>query len=429
LNKGSKTTKHQSRYGKGSSNNVSTRPLGSDQTRFTLKSRIVADQWCPGGLYPVGFIQWALWVLLCCCSTRSAKRINSNKFKKMAGAKGKSGGPNRNQGRKSNEQKEKEIVKKNKGGPLDHMFQKINSTQSQSSQQIVDAPASSQTAQNAFPESSEIMPVNQLVDELVDILVDEKEEDFNVGLRDYLLDNSALNDCNTDDEDDCDDREQSEVSCDSDDEIEDESSGESHFLQSYFVQIKNSLTHDALKKKIAEGDVWIRAFDPICRAYASNGLNLDRFLAPDLYIFAPTLISDGIGRCIHCNCSSLNLGGWAHNPIARRIYSFNRSYFVLAKVLECRSCKKSFSSANQQFILTLPYHIQLMIPFFLSHRAGIDKTFFFYLRALMLEGTGPTTLRKIIREIHYLNYDLKRTMYYSLADELIQKRKFIYLFI
>jgi hypothetical protein len=359
----------------------------------------------------------------------------------MAGAKGKSGGPNRKQGRKSNEEKSKEIVKKNKGGPLDHMFNRINSTQSQiQSNQLSDASevdssfhaSSSQTARSAFSEAAETLPVNQLVDELVDILEDEKEEDFNVGLRDYLLNNSASNDCNiTDDEEDCEEddfeekEEQNEEFCDFDGAHDDERSDSSHFLQSYFLKNKNALNIDVLKKRIAEGDVWIRALDPICRAYASNGINLDRFLAPDLYIFAPTLISDGIGRCICCNSSSLNLGGWAHNPIARRIYSFNRSYFVLAKILECRNCKKSFSSTNQQFISTLPYHIQLMIPFFLSHRAGIDKTFFFYLRSLMLEGTGPTTLRKIIREIHYLNYDLKRTMYYSLADELMQKRKLL----
>jgi hypothetical protein len=43
----------------------------------------------------------------------------------MVGQKGNSGGANRGQGRKSNDQKEKEAVIKNKGGPLDHFLMKI----------------------------------------------------------------------------------------------------------------------------------------------------------------------------------------------------------------------------------------------------------------------------------------------------------------
>jgi hypothetical protein len=345
----------------------------------------------------------------------------------MVGQQGKSGGANRGQGRKSNDQKEKELVIKNKGGPLDHLFKRI-SLQSSESNEVIDSNDDSVSNQPQLP----LAIVDQrLVEDFVDILEEEKEE--LLGLREFLLIDKENNNSNSDSEEE--DGEQSSEEKENEDSEEDTGSDEDinrdegpsqsqhSALRAYFEKVKNYLSLDVVKRKIAEGDLWHRAPDPICKAYASKSINLDRFLAPDLYILAPTLISDGIGRCIHCNDSNLTLGGWSHNPIARRIYSFNRSYFVIAKILECRNCKKSFSSANQQFLLTLPYHFQMMLPFFLSHRAGIDKSFFFYLRSSMLNSCGPTTLKEIIKENHYLNYDTKRVIYYSIADEFAQKRK------
>jgi hypothetical protein len=100
---------------------------------------------------------------------------------------------------------------------------------------------------------------------------------LNVGLRYYLLENSDLNECNsTEDEEDCDEEdleeidEQNEGLCEENDAA---SSDDSHSLHSYFLKNKNALTLDVLKKKIAEGEVWIRVPDPICKVY-SNGFNL-----------------------------------------------------------------------------------------------------------------------------------------------------------
>jgi hypothetical protein len=46
------------------------------------------------------------------------------------------------------------------------------------------------------------------------------------------------------------------------------------------------------------------------------------------------------------------------------------------------------------------------------------------MRSSMLNGCGPTTLREIIKENHYLNYDT-RVIYYSIEDEFTQKRKIL----
>jgi hypothetical protein len=94
----------------------------------------------------------------------------------------------------------------------------------------------------------------------------------------------------------------------------------------------------------------------------------------------------------------------------------DRSYFLLSQKIQCthKKCKKKFTSNNPTFVASLPPHVRLLYPAFLTRKLALDLLIVRMMVAHINGGFGTNQIAKMIREMHMLRYHERFVTFLSL---------------
>jgi hypothetical protein len=252
-------------------------------------------------------------------------------------------------GRKSNKQKETEMAKNKKGGPLDkHFLRKIDRNASdQGLHEVLDESARMNTERSLESVADE--PNNIFCNNAVESRPSCGNDNANNDARRI---DEILREFDEEDVILSDDEEHKETNdFDAEDNLdeEDERTGNnSDIASSSMIHTVNSVKYDFSKGQgiyisVKKGQLWVRAANPLVKLkISSNNVHPDSFYEKDLFIWCPkTIFPNHDFRCMHENCEgSLNFDGWPNNPCARRVYSLGISYYILGRIYKCSICQK-----------------------------------------------------------------------------------------
>lgn len=183
------------------------------------------------------------------------------------------------------------------------------------------------------------------------------------------------------------------------------------------TELSKSSSHSAVTPildDLKKGQCWIKA--PIGTSTMMRNEEKDPALLciPDIFIFIPSITFPGITlRCIHgCTSGHVHENGWQEH-LGRRVVALGNIYYVISKEYRCTSCEKRWAGYHENAVKLLPEYCQTFFPAVLTHRGAIDKNLFFFLRSLMLNGLGPTTLAKLLNELNCRNHSLHEIAFYD----------------
>lgn len=123
---------------------------------------------------------------------------------------------------------------------------------------------------------------------------------------------------------------------------------------------------------------------------------------PEVYIWVPPMAKKFDVKCFQTDgCpGAMVLKGPYDNPPARRVIGMRESIYLLGWRIKCNVCTKSCSTANKNYISSLPYHVSSQMTFHLTHRSGVTQDIVDLTRHLFPSGFGPSRLADMIRANH-----------------------------
>ena len=141
--------------------------------------------------------------------------------------------------------------------------------------------------------------------------------------------------------------------------------------------------------------------------------------------------------CPQCESQDHGFKDYGWTP-ARRIYTFNGSYFIFSirypsvinfftlslmdlfiTSYQCLGCKYTFRASSAQIRAQMPFYAQHQFPAYLTKRAGVDTDILFHLRAGVTHGAGPSTICDLIRQQTTRQHHLHELEYYSLIESIM----------
>jgi hypothetical protein len=182
------------------------------------------------------------------------------------------------------------------------------------------------------------------------------------------------------------------------------------------IEIKrsNANANTPILDEIKRGQCWIKAPMGTANILRNDDFDPSNMCIPDIFIFIPSITFPGIAlKCIHgCVDVQIHENGWQEH-LGRRVYSLGSPYYIISKEYRCNVCGKRWAGYHSEAVSLLPDYCQNYFPAFLTHRAAIDKSLFYFLRSLMLNGIGPVTLSKSLNENSKRKYHVDEISYYD----------------
>jgi hypothetical protein len=200
------------------------------------------------------------------------------------------------------------------------------------------------------------------------------------------------------------------------------------FIKSLALKVKNDFRNKSgyFNSVTVSGQYWIRRPCPVKKLEVNTfEISPSSFYSYDLFVWDPLTCFPTVKfHCADLECSKdqLSLDGWQTTPVARRVYSLNHSYFLMARRYKC-VCGKRFMSTNSNFIYGMPAFLQDLFPCQVTHRAAIDKGFLNFVYGLISEGCSPSRRRLVIKKMYFLNYDRLRMQYMGYVHDLVVTRQ------
>ncbi|KAJ7215023.1 hypothetical protein GGX14DRAFT_696572 [Mycena pura] len=117
--------------------------------------------------------------------------------------------------------------------------------------------------------------------------------------------------------------------------------------------------------------------------------------------------------------------GWNPNPIARRVRSFPRDFFLLTNRFICNpdrvgnpGCGKTFQGTDSHIIAQLPRFTQMAFPAFLSNCGALDKVIISMMGCTFATRFGPAPCSELFSELQRKHHDEVELMYLDGARHL-----------
>nr|GAT42352.1 predicted protein [Mycena chlorophos] len=193
-------------------------------------------------------------------------------------------------------------------------------------------------------------------------------------------------------------------------------------LENILLRIRHEIAKHGQPLCYARGDLFDRARHPLfaVRDSAKHGFKPDLFCHLDVFVWIPWLLpgAPDTFKC-SCSCSSpLVKKGWNSDPIARRVKSFPRDFFLLTNRFRCPTdrisdpgCGKSFQGTDVHIISQLPRFTQTAFPAFLSTGGALDKVIVSLMSCTFATRFGPAPCSELLSELQYKHHDEVELMY------------------
>ncbi|KDQ53153.1 hypothetical protein JAAARDRAFT_699398, partial [Jaapia argillacea MUCL 33604] len=142
-----------------------------------------------------------------------------------------------------------------------------------------------------------------------------------------------------------------------------------------------------------------------------DGIIPNLLYRPSIFVWLPHLLDSRPLTCQNPECRNKNnkkyplaCKGWNNNPVARRVVSLDRVYYVMTQRFYCQSskggCGKSVNLYDPSILQQLDMGLASEFPAFLTHRSGIDKTLMTLVHAGMAHRVSSNAWSQILRELH-----------------------------
>ncbi|KAF9529747.1 hypothetical protein CPB83DRAFT_882672 [Crepidotus variabilis] len=136
---------------------------------------------------------------------------------------------------------------------------------------------------------------------------------------------------------------------------------------------------------------------------------------PQFFLWDPQAIVKQI-PCPTCHCILIR---HAHISRPRRIVTVNSTFWMIGYRYHCTNCRHpktgkhsvTWQSWDHRILAVLPSHLASEFPAQLSHRSGISKTLFHWMRACFQNGMGAKQFADSLRVQHLQRYDELHAQY------------------
>ena len=121
-------------------------------------------------------------------------------------------------------------------------------------------------------------------------------------------------------------------------------------------------------------------------------------------------------NCVHDGCNSCSLKKLA--LAWRPVICIDKVAWVLHHRIQCKDCKKTFSTIDPKFLAQLPTRILERFPFMTGKKGpGIHQSLVFHFISLIGKGIMYGTYANSINELHRIRYSMETISYYDTIAE------------
>ncbi|KAJ7204383.1 hypothetical protein GGX14DRAFT_646836 [Mycena pura] len=256
--------------------------------------------------------------------------------------------------------------------------------------------------------------------------IQENDEFADIASGDRVIRESMLDDVVVDNDDNAKaaERETAET-------LPDKGSTLEKYLKSVLARIKQEIQRHGQPACYPRGDLFDRPPHPLftirTAAATTDGYTPDKFCHVDIFVWLPKLLP-GAPDVFKCDCASalpLSRLGWNSDPIARRVRSFPRDFFLLTNRFICNpdlvgtpGCGKTFQGTDPHIIAQLPRFTQTAFPAFLSTCGALDKLIVSMMGCTFATRFGPAPCSELFSKLQRKHHDEVELMYLDRARHL-----------
>ncbi|KAF9051108.1 hypothetical protein BDZ89DRAFT_1056981 [Hymenopellis radicata] len=188
-----------------------------------------------------------------------------------------------------------------------------------------------------------------------------------------------------------------------------------NYLETELQRIQDEIQKHKMPKNYVDGTFWRRPPDPLFAFDSTLGKGKVPDAAPfyliDIFLWIPYSLP-GAPDVFRCECGGhLSKNGYNDNPIARRVRTLHKPYFLLTSRLRCdkrrkndAGCGRSYQGTDAWILAQLPRHLQQEFPAYLSARGGVDKSTLAVMRTLFATRFGPRPCSELLCEMQHLRH-------------------------
>jgi hypothetical protein len=126
-----------------------------------------------------------------------------------------------------------------------------------------------------------------------------------------------------------------------------------------------------------------------------------------------------------CETPDVNLNGWNKDG-PRLVSGLQRSFWILCKSYHCKNCDRKFQGYNEASLSKMPVEVRHEFPAMVNQKSAMDLGSVSIIQRQICNGQSFQDVRKLAREMNYLEYWRRHCQYLHLSvSRRIKKGHFI----